>query len=57
MRTDRPSTLTLYANDQKIISVTDSSFNGGDVGLIAKAYGTPGVDILFDNIMVFKAGY
>jgi hypothetical protein len=51
------STLTLYVNNQQIVSVTDSSFSGGDVGLIAKAYGTPGVDILFDNFIVFKAGY
>ena len=51
------STLTLYANNQQIASVTDSSFSGGDVGLIAKAYSTPGVDVLFDNFMVFKAGY
>jgi len=51
------STLTLYANNQQIASVTDSSFSGGDVGLIAAANETPGVDILFDNFMVFKAGY
>ncbi len=51
------STLTLYANNQKIASVTDSSFSGGDVGLVAGTYETPGVDILFDNYMVFMAGY
>jgi hypothetical protein len=51
------STLTLYVNNQQIVSATDSSFSGGGVGLIAKAYGTPGVDILFDTFMVFKARY
>ena len=51
------STLTLYANNQQIASVSDSSFSGGDVGLIARTYGTPGVDIMFDNFIVFKAGY
>lgn len=51
------STLTLYANNQQIASVTDSSFSGGDVGLIAGTYETSGVDILFDNFMVFKSGY
>ena len=51
------STLILYANNQQIASVTDSSFSDGDVGLIAGTYETPGVDILFDNFMVFKAGY
>ncbi|MDO9028186.1 MAG: hypothetical protein Q7U68_04925, partial [Candidatus Roizmanbacteria bacterium] len=51
------STLTLYANNQQIASVTDSSFSGGDVGLIAAANETSGVDILFDNFIVFKSGY
>jgi len=51
------STLTLYANNQQIASVTDSSFSSGDVGLIAAANETPDVDILFDNFIVFKAGY
>jgi|GEM_PF-285208 len=51
------NTLTLYANNQQMASVTDSSFSGGDVGLIAAANETPGVDILFDNFIVFKAGY
>ena len=51
------SRLTLYANNQQIASVTDSSFSSGDVGLIAAANKTPGVDILFDNFIVFKAGY
>lgn len=51
------STLTLYGNNQQIASVTDSSFSGGDVGLIAAANETPGVDILFDTFIVFKAGY
>lgn len=51
------STLALYANDQQIASARDSSFGGGDVGLMARAYKTPGVDILFDNLIVFKAGY
>lgn len=51
------STLTLYANETEIVSVTDSSFTGGNVGLIAKAYATPGVDILFDNFIVMMAGY
>lgn len=51
------SKLTLYANNQQIASVTDSSFSGGDVGLIAAANETSGVDILFDNFIVFKSGY
>lgn len=48
--------LTLHVNGQKITSVTDSSFSNGDVGLMAKTYDTPGVDILFDNFIVLKAG-
>jgi len=41
--------LKLLVNDQFAASATDSSFTSGDVGLIASAYDTPGVDILFDN--------
>lgn len=46
------STLTLYVNGSQLISVTDSSFASGDVGLYAGTFGTPGADILFDNFVV-----
>jgi hypothetical protein len=45
------SSLKLYVNDQLVAEASNSSFNGGDVGLIVSAYDTPGVDILFDNFI------
>jgi hypothetical protein len=48
------STLSLYANRQKLMEAQDSAFTAGDVGLLAGAYNVPGVDILFDNFIVKK---
>ena len=46
------STLTLFTNGSQLISVDDSSFASGDVGLIAGSFDTPGTDIHFDNFVV-----
>jgi len=46
------STLTLFANGSQLISVDDSSFTSGDVGLIAGSFDNPGTDIHFDNFVV-----
>jgi len=47
--------LTLYVNGTQVSSITDSTFgSGGDVGLLARANGTSGVDILFSNLVVSK---
>ena len=48
------STLTLYANGTQVATATDTSFTGGDVGLIARTYDTGGTDILFTNFVVIK---
>ena len=48
------SSLTLYANGAQIASATDSTFTGGDVGLIAKTFSTAGTDILFQNFFVYQ---
>jgi hypothetical protein len=48
------SALTLYANGQMLMEAKDTDFASGDVGVLAGAYNTPGVDILFDNFMVKK---
>ena len=48
------STLTLYANGIKLMEAEDSDFTAGDVGVLAGAYNTTGVEILFDNFMVKK---
>jgi hypothetical protein len=47
-------TLTLYANGTQVAIATDSSFTGGDVGLVAALYDTSGTDILFQNFFVYK---
>lgn len=48
------STLTMYANGEKLAEFHDSDFSYGDVGLVAGALATPGTDIHFDNFMVLK---
>ncbi len=47
------STLRLYVNGEKVDEVRDSSHLHGDVGLVAGTYDVPGVDIHFDNFVVF----
>ncbi len=46
------SALTLYANGTEILSVTDSTFASGDVGLVAGTGDYIGTDILFDDFLV-----
>ena len=46
--------LTLYVNGTKLVSVEDSTFAVGDVGLLAGSFDQPGVDISFDNYIVKK---
>jgi hypothetical protein len=46
--------LALYVNNEKIAEVYDSEFTSGDVGLIAGAYSTPGVEVFFDNFRVYQ---
>ena len=48
------NTLTLYVNGSQVASATDSSFSGGDVGLVAKTFSAAGTDIMFDNFFVYK---
>ena len=48
------NTLTLYANDQEMVSVKDTEYNEGQVGLLVVAYESAGVDILFDQFKVIK---
>ncbi len=47
------STLSLYANGDLLISVTDSDNSSGDVGLIASTFDVSSTDILFDNFTVY----
>jgi hypothetical protein len=45
---------SLIVNGQPVDSVADSSFTGGDVGLLAGTFDTGGVEIHFDNFVVSK---
>lgn len=45
--------LTLWVNNQKSLEVHDSDFSSGGIGLIAGSYATGGVDLYFDNFIVF----
>lgn len=46
--------LSLIVNDAVLFEVEDTAFEKGDVGLMASSYDQPGVDILFDNLMVLQ---
>lgn len=48
------STLTLYVNGTQAASASDSSFTGGDTGLIAETFSVAGTEIHFDNLFVYK---
>lgn len=46
--------LSLFVNGQKLHEVQDADFSSGDVGVIVGAYEVPGVDIFFDNFVVYN---
>jgi hypothetical protein len=46
------STLALTVDGELLLTAQDTDFTSGDVGVLAGAYSTPGVDILFDNFEV-----
>lgn len=48
------STLTLYANGQKLVEASDAELDSGNVGLYVKnlAMQPPATDVLFDNFSV-----
>jgi hypothetical protein len=48
------NTFTLYVNGQQASSVRDTAFLEGDVGLWSTTYDVGGVDIFFDNFVVYK---
>jgi hypothetical protein len=47
-------TLTGYVNGQVVASSIDADLASGEAGLVAGALDTPGVDIAFDNFVVYK---
>lgn len=48
------TTLTLNVNGETLASVDDSDLDKGKFGLIAGAYDTSGVDVLFDNLLIVQ---
>ncbi len=46
--------LTMYVNGMPVAVAQDTDFPTGDVGMLAGAFDTPGVDVLFDNFVVIK---
>lgn len=46
--------LTIYANNQHLITVNDASFQIGDVGLIVGAFDQTPVNVYFDNFTVIQ---
>lgn len=48
------SRLTLWVNGEKVAETEDPTFSEGDIGLIAGSFEEPGVDIVFDNLVVRK---
>jgi len=47
--------LTLYVNDRRLATVTDDSYDHGDIGLFAASFAEPDVHITFDNLKVWAA--
>ena len=48
------TTLTLKVNGEELAAVHDIDLTKGQFGLIAGAYDTPGVVVLFDNLLVIQ---
>lgn len=48
------STLTGYINGQMVAMTSDSAFRDGDAGLIAGSFDEGGVEMSFDNFVVYK---
>jgi hypothetical protein len=48
------SQIALCVNDQYLVTVKDSSFSNGHVGIIAGAPQSPTVHVAFDNLQIFS---
>lgn len=46
--------LSLAVNGQPVFSSNDANFSTGDVGFLAGTYDETGVDIMFDNLIVYQ---
>jgi hypothetical protein len=50
----REGTFVFGVNGEPLDKAQDGSFTGGDIGLVAGSFDTPGVEIAFDNIRVVE---
>jgi len=48
------NTLTFYVNFNQVASTLDADFSTGGVGVLAGSFNEPGVDVLFQNFVVFQ---
>lgn len=48
------NTLTLFINGFQVGQAQDNTLTTGEAGLLAGTFGTPGVDIVFDNFVVLQ---
>jgi hypothetical protein len=49
------SQITLHVNDQHLATVTNDSYDHGNIGLFAVSFAEPNVHITFDNLKVWAA--
>ncbi len=48
------STLSLYANGQKLVDVQDSTLDSGDTGLLAGTLSEPGLRVVYSNYAIYN---
>lgn len=48
------NSLILYVNEVLVGSAVDADFSSGDVGILAGTFDQPGVEVYFDNFVVYK---
>ena len=46
------NTLTFFVNDNLVAQVQDAELTEGDIGLLVGTFSEPGVDVIFDNLLV-----
>ena len=46
--------LTLYANGVKLVTIEDTTYSSGDVGLLVGTFETYGANMVFDNFIVMQ---
>jgi hypothetical protein len=46
--------IVLYVNGEKLAEIEDDEYGSGDIGLVAGTFETPGVDVVFDNVIVSR---